>query len=187
MGEFMLRRAKAQDAQAVLELLQQIFTDMELEIIQKYPQQIHNLLEDSFSELKIYQNTIVIEKRHQVVGVLVGYPAVLEKKINSYYQKLAPKYRLPLNLELFVEESWPNEWYLDYLAVAPAYQGHGLATKLIESLPQFFEVSLVGLNVDFRNHRALRLYQRLGFQIVGTIKIGFHQYHHMQKIYISNN
>ena len=74
---------------------------------------------------------------------------------------------------------------MDSIAVAPAYQGQGLATKLIEALPRFFDVSLVGLNVDFQNQRALRLYQRLGFQIVGTTKIGSHQYHHMQKKYVS--
>lgn len=183
----MLRRANAQDAQVVLELLQQIFTDMELEIMKKYPQQIHNLLEETFREPKVYQNTIVIEKKQQVVGVLIGYPAALEKEINSYYQKLAPKYGLPRNLELFAEESWPDEWYLDSIAVAPAYQGQGLATKLITALPQFFDVSLVGLNVDFQNQRALRLYQRLGFQIVGTTKIGSHQYHHMQKSILPND
>lgn len=183
----MLRRANAQDAQAILELLQQIFTDMELEIMQKYPQQTSNLLEETFSQPMVYQNTIVIEKKQQVVGVLVSYPAALEKEINSYCQKLAPKYGLPLNLGLFAGESWPDEWYVDSIAVAPAYQGQGLATKLIEALPRFFDVSLVGLNVDFQNQRALRLYQRLGFQIVGTTKIGSHQYHHMQKSMFPNN
>ena len=63
----MLRRANAQDAQAILELLQQIFTDMELEIMQKYPQQTSNLLEETFSQPMVYQNTIVIEKNQQVV------------------------------------------------------------------------------------------------------------------------
>ncbi|WP_181189968.1 GNAT family N-acetyltransferase [Bombilactobacillus bombi] len=182
----MIRQAQSKDAPVVFDLLQQIFNDMEIAIMKKHPQQIRCLLEDAFDSPYSrynFHNAIVYEYHQQVVGVLVGYFAAEEQANSNYYYQQASQYGFGSDFELFFnQETYPNEWYLDSLAVNPDFQGKQIGTRLIKAIPRFFPASLISLNVDVDNPRALKLYHSLGFNAVGQLTIGHHHYHHMQKL-----
>ena len=85
---------------------------------------------------------------------------------------------------ILIWKPFKDEWYLDSIAVDPDYQGQGIGGRLLKALPEFVRQdgdTIIGLNVDFANPAAERLYSRHGFKKVGTKKIGDHMYDHMQK------
>lgn len=67
---------------------------------------------------------------------------------------------------------WPLSPYKKYgsvntISVTKAVWSQGVGTRLIEKLMSWFKeqnVNYVSLHVDFRNHRALKLYYSLGFR-----------------------
>jgi ribosomal protein S18 acetylase RimI-like enzyme len=71
---------------------------------------------------------------------------------------------------------------LDTIAVDEAYRGHGIGSKLLESLPTIAKKSgkkVIGLSVDDANPKAKALYERVGFKGVKKTKISGHDYLHM--------
>lgn len=56
------------------------------------------------------------------------------------------------------------------VGVLPEHQGHGLGTKLVERALEETPEAMLTVRKD--NVRALRLYQRLGFRIVGEVTSG---------------
>lgn len=57
------------------------------------------------------------------------------------------------------------------LGVLQEYQGNGIGTKLVkemEYLASNVKIGSIEMNVMFHNMMALRLYQKLGYKIVGT-------------------
>lgn len=59
-----------------------------------------------------------------------------------------------------------------------------IGSKLLAAVPRMAlndGKSVIGLNVDFENPEAKKLYERKGFKTVGTQMIGDHLYDHMQK------
>ncbi|WP_143812321.1 GNAT family N-acetyltransferase, partial [Oenococcus oeni] len=68
--------------------------------------------------------------------------------------------------------SFDNEWYIDSISVAEDFRGLGIGTELLKAARktaiQEGEL-LLGLNVDFRNTRALKLYRSFGFRIISDL------------------
>lgn len=60
----------------------------------------------------------------------------------------------------------PANGYIDQIAVAPAWQGQGVATALLAAAKQACPAGLT-LKVNQENPRALRFYQREGFVVTG--------------------
>lgn len=81
-------------------------------------------------------------------------------------------------------ETFANEWYLDSISVDSHFRGKGFGSQLIEALPMLAKRSderILGLSVAQTNPHAKKLYQRLGFKVVGETIISGHLYEHMQK------
>lgn len=81
-------------------------------------------------------------------------------------------------------EADENEYYIDALAVFPAYQGRGYAKALIrhaESEAIRRGLRKIGLNVDVEKEEALALYTKLGFEEDKRIQINGHPFRHMRK------
>lgn len=65
------------------------------------------------------------------------------------------------------DETDPDEFYLDSLAVFPEFRGRGVASALILAMARRTAGKPFGLLCDKANARARRLYDSLGFRYVG--------------------
>lgn len=81
-------------------------------------------------------------------------------------------------------EADEDEFYIDAVAVFPAYQGRGFAKALIrhaELVAVAQGYAAIGLNVDIEKDGARALYARLGFEEDKRVSINGHPYRHMRK------
>ena len=101
-----------------------------------------------------------------VMGVCVGYDgAELHRLRQAFFDAmLAEKGR---DMPGMADETSPDEFYLDTLAVMPEYRGHGVGGALLMALAERGS-RLTGkpaaLLVDYDNPKAEALYRRLGFR-----------------------
>lgn len=82
-------------------------------------------------------------------------------------------------------EADTDEYYIDALAVFPAYRGRGCAQTLIghaETDAAHRGYGRIGLNVDVDKDQAYALYARLGFEEDKRIVINGHSFRHMSKM-----
>lgn len=184
----LIRTAQKKDAAQIVPLFKIILHEMELPALKIIPEKkLDQLIQYAFESDDLRFNigkTLVAEIDGKVAGFAFGYSDELEEKVNNVWQKAVSLSDLPESTELFSDdETLPNEWYLDSIAVSPAFQGKGVGTKLLDSLPEVASKSgntCIGLSVDFANPLAEKLYRRVGYQKVATTVISQHQYHHMQ-------
>jgi ribosomal protein S18 acetylase RimI-like enzyme len=63
----------------------------------------------------------------------------------------------------------PNEWTIVQIQITPTHQGKGIATRLIGDLLLHADRARVPVALSvLKGNRAINLYERLGFQVVGT-------------------
>ncbi|KRK48906.1 N-acetyltransferase GCN5 [Secundilactobacillus kimchicus JCM 15530] len=183
-----LREAKSEDAPQIAPLINLIFDEMQLEELEDVPEpDLEKVIAMAYrtrAYLSGIANTVVAEADGQVVGVAFGYPGENEDRVDEVLRRLSDKsaaFDQPFEAE---SETDGNEWYLDSIAVSPDYQGHGVGRQLLNALPKVAaknDEKVIGLNVDFDNPGAMKLYARNGYQVVGTRMIGDHAYYHMQR------
>ncbi|WP_225049165.1 GNAT family N-acetyltransferase [Lacticaseibacillus kribbianus] len=185
----MIRPAVPEDAQQVVPLINLVFEEMEVPELQALPDAaLFKVFEQAFL-LKDYRygypQTFVHEANGRVDGILVGYGHDLEAHIDDAFKPLLAQVGLGPDQELFPDfESYPGEWYVDTLAVAPAAQGHGIGTKLLTDVAALLKrrgVTTLSLNVDQLNPKAEHLYRKVGYTKQGELMIGSHRYNHMTK------
>lgn len=130
-----------------------------------------------------YNNALVAQTSDgEKAGAILGYDGAqlyaLRKgtwDIISSYTGFVPE--MP-------DETESGEFYLDSLAVMPAFRGLGVGEKLIQAMTEkAFNQSHknVGLIVDKENPRAEKLYTRIGFSRVGERMFFTHKMYHLQK------
>lgn len=80
------------------------------------------------------------------------------------------------------DECESGEFYLDSLAVFPQYRGRGVARALIAAMARRAkEVGKpLGLLCDKTNHKARRLYESIGFLMVGETPFAWELMDHLQ-------
>lgn len=183
-----IRNARSTDAGQIAPLIDIIFEEMQLE-------DLGDVSDSGLAKVitKAYQTdtylfdkaaTVVAEVDGQVAGVMFGYPSKNEEAINSVMRSLSQQSADFKEPYIPDNETLGDEWYLDSIAVAPKYQGQGIGSKLLKTVPTLAKndgKDVIGLNVDFENPAAKKLYERSGFETVGTQMIGEHMYYHMQK------
>ncbi|WP_461225978.1 GNAT family N-acetyltransferase [Lacticaseibacillus suihuaensis] len=183
----MIRPAVPKDAKQVVPLINLVFEEMEVPELQAMSEPaLFAVFEQAFL-LKDYRygypQTFVHVGDHGVDGILVGYGHDREAHIDDAFKPLLPKVGLTPDQELFPDfESYPGEWYVDTLAVAPAAQGHGIGTKLLTEVAKLLAargVTTLSLNVDQTNPKAEHLYRKCGYTKQGELMIGSHRYNHM--------
>jgi ribosomal protein S18 acetylase RimI-like enzyme len=129
-----------------------------------------------------YRYADVLEKDGEIAGLLLSYPA-------NELSKLAIPTGKEMHEVLGVEgmarmvrrsvpfmrhkECLPEEYYVFTVAVRPDLQSHGLGKHLLAMAQRkAIEAQLpkIALGVTLDNHRAVRFYSRIGFQIVQTVR-----------------
>jgi len=129
-----------------------------------------------------YHNVLIAAEGDTAVGAVVGYDGASLHTLRHPTLSLI-KERNGLTIPI-TDETQPGEFYIDSLAVLPAWQGQGLGEQLLENMcaKAFSEGhSRVGLLVDTANPRAEQLYQRLGFKRINTKTLLNHPMWHLQR------
>lgn len=117
------------------------------------------------------------------MGFIIGYDGALLHELRLAFFEEA-KEVLGKDMEgKMPDETVPDEFYLDSLAVFPEYRGRGIAGELIKAMSRRAADSgkPLGLLCDKSNGRARRLYESLGFRIIGETPFSSEMMYHMQK------
>ena len=130
-----------------------------------------------------YQQILVKEVEHQVVGAILTYHGseieALDRPLNERLRRL--RHDPTITLE---REAELDEFYIDALAVSPAFSGRGYGTALIRAAEQQAQerhYPKIALNVDEHNQHAYQLYQRLGYQTDKLRMLYGEKFFHMVK------
>jgi ribosomal protein S18 acetylase RimI-like enzyme len=147
-----------------------------------------------------YEFSDVLEIDAQVVGLVVGYHgAVLSelavptgrelRRILSWGELFRLlKRSVPL---MGIRETEPDEFYVYTLAIQPDFQSRGLGGRLLEHAQNKARAAGLrkcSLGVTMDNERAVKFYQRRGYEVVDTMllpklenRIGYPGYYRMVK------
>ncbi len=129
-----------------------------------------------------YLNTLAaVNDEGETVGVCVGYDgATLHELRKAFFEEVEKS--LGKNLENVEDETDADEFYLDTLAVDPAYRGRGIASELLKAMiDRAASIGKpAGLLVDKDNTRARRLYESIGFRQVGERPFCYVMMDHLQ-------
>jgi len=128
-----------------------------------------------------YDNNWVIEFDGEIVATALVYDGGKLDELRKPVAKIVKeRFNKDFNPE---DETQSDEYYIDCIAVNPSQQGKGLGSKIIEHLINHYvkERGLVlGLLVDENNPKAKKLYERLGFEVVGEKCLMGKHLEHMQ-------
>lgn len=184
----MIREARKEDTEELIELLKVILTDMELPVMQEADwEDIKPALVEAGKRESYrlnYRNAMVKEVDGRIAGFFNGYKGGAASETYEPIETMLKRYDLPVSENHDDEESVEGEWYLDSIVTHKAYRGQGIGKELLEAAfakAKDSGMSVIGLNVDHGNPRAKALYEHMGFRKTGEIVLAGHDYDHMQK------
>ena len=132
-----------------------------------------------------YRNALVaLDPDRQVAGVIVSYDGEELHYLRKAFISVAHQV---LGLEIdeaeMVDETSPDEIYIDSLCVFPPYRGKGLGARLINAVVESAaeKGKPVGLLVDYDNPKARKLYASVGFESNGHRPFALVEMEHMVK------
>lgn len=125
-------------------------------------------------------NTLIAESAGKPVGMVTAYDG---RYYRGWRETTLQLVREHLGVEFpgMEDEAVPGEYYIDSLAVLPAYRGQGIGRQLLQrAVAQGRALGLkVTLAVEYDNARAQHLYRSLGFEPDGNLFIFGHDYQKM--------
>lgn len=185
----MIRPARADEAAALAPLILHVLEAMELPFLAAHGiETTRSLLTTAIQAAEYrygYARAIVKTIDGCIAGAAFGYPSEVEPLVDLPFTTALQQSHLDSTQRLFTDpESYPDEWYLDTIAVAPTCRGRGIGAALLDALPAQALAAgkqRIGLNVDEANPAARRLYLRHGYRPVGSRMLSGHRYEHLQK------
>jgi len=141
-----------------------------------------NMIQNLFPQIKnlfSFEHSYFIEVDGNKAGMIFGYAGKTEREeswrtglLMIKYMKLGFFARIPSFLKAMraAKRIEDNEYYISNLAVYPEFRGINLGTRLLLKIEEEAKSSgaeKVTLDVDVKNQGAIRLYNRLGYTIVG--------------------
>jgi ribosomal protein S18 acetylase RimI-like enzyme len=127
--------------------------------------------------------TYVAELDEKVAGIMVLYAGADAPKLDQNLSEWLTK-KGATNSEVDAE-SLVDELYIDTICIDPSFRGKGIGTKLFEYAEEVAKQNnsaKLSLNVEIEKEPAIRLYKRLGYEIVSPWTIIGEPFHHMVKI-----
>jgi len=136
-----------------------------------------------------FHNCTIIEIEGQIAGAMLAYhgsnAAELDRPLIERLAAMTAQ-NTPQNKVALPQESLPDEYYLDSIAVHHAFRGRGLAKELMKAFEEeaarrgYAKLSLI---CEQHNDNAKRLYLAQGYQSDGyRLFIAGHEYDHMVKL-----
>lgn len=127
-----------------------------------------------------FENTLVCLKSGVIVGSITAYDgAQVEILRQPFLDYIQLHYKFDTTFE---KETEAGEFYLDTVSVAPNQQGQGIGAMLIQAMAERAKTlghQRIALLVDKTNPQAKRLYQRLGFKVLGEKRLLGENYEHL--------
>ena len=181
----MIRQALSTDAAAIARLIVMAMGDLAGKFIGESDPNRAIPVFERFASLEAnqysYENTLVYEDEAGICGSITAYPGGdLEVLRQPFLAYISAEYDIILYPEA---ETGPGEYYIDCLAVFDEQQGKGIGKKLISALVEkatTLNYQKVGLIVSYDNLEVEKLYSKLGFKVVRTIRFMGGDYLHMQ-------
>ncbi|MBO0586635.1 GNAT family N-acetyltransferase [Sporosarcina sp. E16_8] len=127
--------------------------------------------------------TYIAELDGKVAGIMVLYAGSDAPKLDQNLSEWLSK-KGATNSEVDAE-SLADELYIDTVCIDPAFRGKGIGTKLFEYAEEVARQknsAKLSLNVETEKEPAIRLYKRIGYEIVSPWTIIGEPFHHMVKI-----
>lgn len=115
-----------------------------------------------------YANALkAVTEGGDIAGIIVAYDGGhLHELREQFFQHFRKEFGREIGS--VTDETEPGEWYLDSLAVFPGYRGRGIGSMLIRAAIERAPGNLrPGLLCSKTNPSAARLYEGLGFKLVG--------------------
>jgi len=123
-----------------------------------------------------FEHSHFIEVNGRTAGMVLGYSWEQKEREEGHFGWLLLKYmkwrvftKIPSWLRARkLEDIEEDGYYIASIAIYPECRGLGLGTKLLSEIEQeAWETSgKIVLDVETHNHKAIKLYQRLGYAIV---------------------
>lgn len=132
-----------------------------------------------------YRNSwVAVAENGIIAGVIIGYDGSELKRLRErFIEKTKSVLGYDFKSEDMSDEASPDEFYLDSLCVFEPFRGRGIASRLIDTAvgSRTDLGKPVGLIVDKDNHRARKLYECLGFSLVGETPFAGTIMDHLQR------
>lgn len=149
--------------------------------LQDFECMMMELAEKDFSQYS-YNNTVMARDTDgTVMGACVAYRGDRLHELREAFFDAAKRH-LDRDFSHIDDETEPDEYYLDSLAVYPEYRGRGVATALLQTMiARAHDEGLPpALLVDKENPSAERLYLSIGFRFVNEKVWGGHEMKHLR-------
>ena len=182
-----IRKAKPSDAEKAVPLIIDAIGDIAERMTgETDPEKVEQSLCEIFmrdDNTNSYLYTYMAEFEGDIAGTLVLYPGKdapqLDQNLSAW---LVDKGAEVSEVDA---ESLPDELYIDTICIDPKFRGKGIGSQLFtfaEEIAKQTGHSKLSLNVETQKEPAIRLYKRLGYEIVSPWTIIGEPFHHMVKI-----
>lgn len=140
-----------------------------------------------------YRVGTILEADEAAVGLLVSYPASKMAMLDwstgrNLLSVLGVRALIRLTKRIVpkmnIHEAERGEYYISNIGVLPDFQGNGYGARLLtfaEQQARKSNLNKCSLIVDEHNDGAIRLYQRFGYKVVFSGRLGESGYHRMVK------
>ena len=129
-----------------------------------------------------YTNALIAEIDGNVAGAVVGYDGAKLHPLREGTLSVMREHIASVTIP--EDETEAGEYYLDSIAVVPAFRSRGVARALIAAFcDKAFDEGheRVGLIVDVDNPQAESLYSSLGFERINELTFYGHRMWHLQR------
>lgn len=187
MVKINIRKAKPSDAEKAVPLIIDAIGDIAERMTgETIPEKVEQSLCEIFrrdDNSNSYLYTYMAEFEGEVAGTLVLYPGKdapqLDRNLSAWLVEKGAE------VSVIDAESLPDELYIDTVCIDPKFRGKGIGSQLFafaEEIAKQTGHSKLSLNVETQKESAIRLYKRLGYEIVSPWTIIGEPFHHMVKV-----